>query len=143
MPGRRVSGASAERRTVEALTLLQQGRSASVVTSELARTWGVSERQAARYVAAARRRVSWALVGDSLAPTLYQALSTLQELAAAATAAGDLREANKAWATFATLIKSAGRIDPYAVWETQREPLGAVDPAPFPDSSPSEDPPPF
>jgi hypothetical protein len=58
----------------------------------------------------------------------------LQDLAVSAAAAGDLREANKAWATFSALLKTAGRVDAFNVWEVEREALGAVDPAPYPDA---------
>lgn len=134
MSRRRATGAEGEARTVEALRLLQLGRSASGIVSELAVAWGVSERQAARYVSAAKRRVSWAVAGESLAQPLHQALSAVQDLATSAAAGGDLREANKAWATFAALLKSAGRLDPYSVWEAQRDALGVVTPPPYPEA---------
>jgi hypothetical protein len=85
--------------------------------------------------------VSWAVAGESLAQPLHQALSAVQDLATSAAAGGDLREANKAWATFAALLKSAGRLDPYSVWETQRGPLGVVDPPDFPEAPEPEAPP--
>lgn len=133
MAGSRANASLAERRTVEALRLLQLGRSASGIVSELAQSWGVSERQAARYVAAAKRRCSWGAAGESLAQPMHQALGALQDLAVSAACAGDLREANKAWSTFATLLKTAGRVDAFNVWEVERDALGVVDPVPYPD----------
>lgn len=134
MAGQRSSASAAEQRTQEALQLLQLGRSASGVVSELAQRWGVSERQAARYVAAARRRCSWGVVGESLAQPLHQALGALQDLAVSAAMAGDLREANKAWSTFSALLKTASKVDAYNVWEVERYALGAVEPLPYPDA---------
>ena len=134
MTRRRATGSVAERRTAEALQLLQLGRSASGVISELAKSWGVSQRQAARYVAAARRRVSWGVVGESLAQPLHQALSAVQDLAVSAASAGDLREANKAWSTYATLLRAASKVDPYNVWELERSALGVVTPPPYPEA---------
>jgi hypothetical protein len=134
MAGRRIDAEAAEARTVEALALLQLGRSASGVVSQLAVQWGVSERQAARYVSAARRRCSWGVAGESLAQPLHQALGALQDLAASAAAGGDYREANRAWQTFCQLLKTANKVDPYNVWEVEREALGASEPAPFPEA---------
>jgi predicted DNA-binding transcriptional regulator YafY len=141
MAGKRSPAKVAEQRTGEALQLLQLGRSASGVVSELAQRWGVSERQAARYVSAARRRCSWGVVGETLAQPLHQALGALQDLAVEAAEAGDLREANKAWATFSALLKTAGRVDSYNVWEVSRDALGAVEPVPYPEAP--DDTPPF
>lgn len=137
----RVDAATAEQRTAEALALLQLGRAATTVTTEMAQRWGVSERQAARYVAAARRRVSWGVVGESLAQPLHQSLGALQDLAASAFDAGDFREANRAWSTFATLLRSANRIDPHNVWGVERNALGVTEPEPYPEAPEQETPP--
>lgn len=135
----RVDATTAEARTVEALAFLQLGRSASSVVSELAPRWGVSERQAARYVAAARRRVSWGVAGESLAQPLHQSLGALQDLAASAFEAGDFREANKAWATFAALLRNASRVDSHNVWGVERIALGVEEPPPYPAAPGAED----
>lgn len=87
--------------------MLTAGVDPASAVQRMARASGVSVRTAQRYVKAAREELRDTVAeGADLVPSLSQVLANLQRIASEAASSGDWREANKALATAAVLIKA-------------------------------------
>jgi hypothetical protein len=103
----RATAEELDARQTRALELLTAGVDPASAVQQLAAEYGYSVRTAQRDVKAARREVVATVAeGADLVPSLAQVLANLQRIASHAVETGDLREANKALATSAVLIKA-------------------------------------
>jgi len=103
----RATAEELDARQARALELLTAGVDPASAVQQLVAEFGYSLRTAPRDVKAARCEVVATVAeGADLVPSLAQVLANLQRIASHAVETGDLKEANKALATSAVLIKA-------------------------------------